>query len=76
VPAEPDAQCGQTHQFLEAVARSAGLDFLPREHKLPQEAFGLTDPANATLIAEPGLTLSGGAFSRGREARPHWALSE
>jgi len=35
VPAQPSAQAGCTHRLLEMVARRAGLDFLPRECKLP-----------------------------------------
>jgi hypothetical protein len=35
VPAQPDAQGGCTLRLLEAVARKAGLDYLPRECKLP-----------------------------------------
>jgi hypothetical protein len=37
VPARPEAPCGGVHRFLESIARSAGLDFLPRERKLPDE---------------------------------------
>jgi hypothetical protein len=35
VPAQPDAQVGCTHRLLEMVAGKAGLDYLPRECKLP-----------------------------------------
>ena len=35
VPSQPDPQAGRAHAYLEAVALRAGLDFLPRERKLP-----------------------------------------
>ena len=53
VPARPDAQSGYAHQLLEAVARQAGLDYLPRERKLPEESTALrwqaVVPASALL---------------------------
>jgi hypothetical protein len=58
VPAQPNAQSGQAHRFLETVARRAGLDFLPRERKLPEEAFALANPgavAPSTDFASPGI---------------------
>jgi hypothetical protein len=38
VPAQPDAQCGYTRDYLEAVAHRVGLDYLPRERTLPNVA--------------------------------------
>ncbi len=35
--ATPDVLSGRAHEYLEGVARQAGLDFLPRERILPQE---------------------------------------
>jgi hypothetical protein len=43
VPAQPDTPSDRAYQYLEAVARQAGLDFLPRERKLPAEP-----PADST----------------------------
>ena len=45
VPPQPDTQSGQAHQYLESVARKAGLDFLPHERKLPEQPFALSGPA-------------------------------
>jgi hypothetical protein len=36
VPSQPDPQAGRAHAYLETVALRAGLDFLPRERKLPE----------------------------------------
>ena len=36
VPPQPDAQLGCAHSYLADVARRGGLDFLPRERKLPE----------------------------------------
>ena len=47
VPAKPDVQSGRAHEYLEDVARQAGLDFLPRERMLPQEP--LARPVNLPL---------------------------
>ena len=41
VPPQPNAQSGRAHKYLETVARKAGLDFLPRERKLPAEPFAI-----------------------------------
>jgi hypothetical protein len=57
VPAQPDAQSGRALGLLETVARTAGLDFLPRERKLPAEASPLFALSGFTLTAD--LTTSG-----------------
>jgi hypothetical protein len=36
VPPQPDTRSGRAHPYLETVARRAGLDYLPRERKLPE----------------------------------------
>jgi hypothetical protein len=41
VPAKPDALSGRAHSYLESIAREAGLDFLPRERRLPEESLTL-----------------------------------
>ncbi len=50
---DPTAHRGYAHRFLEAIAGKAGLDYLPRERKLPEEPLlrrKLTRvPANAWL---------------------------
>ena len=50
VPSQPDAQAGRAYQYLDSVACRAGLDFLPRERKLPQAP-----------CANPGLSAIGRA---------------
>ena len=48
VSAQPATQTGRTHRLLEMVARKAGLDFLPREYKLPEpSAFSQSRPSPA-----------------------------
>jgi hypothetical protein len=42
VSPQPDAKCGHAHEYLEAVARRVGLDFLPRERKLPEQSAVLS----------------------------------
>ncbi len=68
VSAQPDAQCGHASHFLEMVARNAGLDFLPREHKLPHGRFHLSCRASAIPGIESVVAL------RGAEARHAPAL--
>ena len=41
VPAKPDALSGRAYAYLESIAREAGLDFLPRERRLPEESLAL-----------------------------------
>jgi len=41
VPPRPDAQGVRVYGYLEAVARRAGLDFLPRARKLPEEPLAI-----------------------------------
>jgi hypothetical protein len=49
VSAKPNALSGGAHKYLEAVARQAGLDFLPRECRLPEESLVL--PMNLPVEA-------------------------
>jgi hypothetical protein len=58
VPARPDAQCGGVHRFLEAIARSAGLEFLPRERKLPEESCSLSSLVKVSPAANHARTRS------------------
>jgi hypothetical protein len=51
LPGQPNAACGNAHQYLEAVARKAGLDFLPRERKLPEQPVALSALPGATPTA-------------------------
>ena len=56
VPPQPDAQSGRAYHYLEAVARRAGLDFLPRERKLPEEPSGCL-PASSKSAHRPTATV-------------------
>jgi hypothetical protein len=49
VPSTPDVLAGRAHEYLEDIARRAGLDFLPRERMLPQEP--VTRPIGFSLVA-------------------------
>jgi len=61
VPSQPDPHAGQVQAYLETIARRAGLDFMPRERKLPDKRFapsrlpktGQTARLRAPLAAVP-----------------------
>jgi hypothetical protein len=76
VPARPDAQSGRIHKYLEAIARQAGLDFLPRERRLPEES--LARPMLPPMAATTDVTAAwlGAGPSRGTGARLGWRLVE
>ena len=57
VPGQPDAQSGRAHHYLEAVAREAGLDFLPRERKLPEVPLAFSSLAKIGDV--PNTTMAG-----------------
>ena len=59
VAARPDAPAGGAHRYLESVARRAGMDFLPREFKLPEEPapVSTTDSAASPATAGGGFTI-------------------
>jgi hypothetical protein len=61
VPAQPDAESGRVHACLETVARWTGLDFLPRERKLPEEPSACSALAGITPAASLTMSRSGGA---------------
>jgi hypothetical protein len=76
LPARPDAQFGRAHEYLGAIARQAGLDFLPRERKLPEESLArstLPWMAPATDLTAAWL---GAGPSRNTGARLRWRLFE
>jgi hypothetical protein len=54
VPGEPSAASGRAYSYLETAARQAGLDFLPRERKLPAESFALS----AMPVVAPAASLA------------------
>ena len=52
VPAQPDKQCDHASQYLKAVARRTGLDFLPRERKLLDESVALSARSGVAPAAD------------------------
>ena len=63
LPSRPDAQSRRAHQYFEAVARQGGLDFLPRERKLPEEPLALSvlplvTPADSRTALRPAARPS------------------
>jgi hypothetical protein len=68
LPARPDARSSRVHQYFQAVARQAGLDFLPRERRLPEEANALPTPPVVTPAAP--VTAGWGAANRGHFVLP------
>ena len=67
VPSEPDNQYGLVHQYLDSVTRKAGLDFLPRERKLPKESSARSG-CRTTLKPKLAMLWPGGAPMRVAEA--------
>jgi hypothetical protein len=63
VSAQPDARSGRAYLYLEAVARRAGLDYLPRERKLPK-----VPPAVSRL---PGINPTATLAPPWAEETPH-----
>jgi hypothetical protein len=61
VPPRPDAQSGCAHSYLADVARRGGLDFLPRERKLPEHSdeFDRTSVWFRAHSGVPGARLQG-----------------
>jgi len=58
VSPQPDAKSGHAHEYLGAVARRVGLDYLPRERKLPLESLSISSLTGNTLptnLAVPWL---------------------
>jgi hypothetical protein len=66
IPPQPDTQSGRAHAYLETVARQTGLDFLPRERKLPAEPSAL--PALSRFTPVANLTMPGAVGAPGHNA--------
>ena len=73
---QPNAQAGGAHGYLEAVARKAGLDFLPRERKLPEAPSALSSPGKLGRPTSRMIPLAAGGFSNDARASLHWGLNE
>jgi hypothetical protein len=71
MPAHQDTQSDRAYQYLEAVARRAGLDFLPRERKLPEEPLAASTSHEDSPAAIPAVPWLGGATSGGAGAYLH-----
>ena len=65
VPPHPDTQSGRAHAYLETVARRTGLDFLPRERKLPEGSPAVSTRCEGSLASS--LTMH---WHRGAPAAP------
>jgi hypothetical protein len=76
VPAQPHTQVGRAHRYLEAVARRAGLDFLPRERKLPKERRAAAPQPGITTTAAFTMPWSAGGSTRGAGTNLYRALIE
>ena len=76
VPAHHGAQPDRAYHYLDAVAHRAGLDFLPRERKLPEEPLAVTTSIEVSPSANSTVPWIGGATCAGSEAPLHCQLSE
>jgi hypothetical protein len=76
VPSKPDALSGRAHQYLEATARQAGLDFLPRERRLPEEALAFSTLSGMAPANDGTMPWPGGGPGRGASARLQWRVNE
>ena len=52
VPTKQEALSGRAREYLETVARQAGLDFLPQERRLAEEALARSTPPRITRANE------------------------
>jgi hypothetical protein len=69
VPPQPDTQSGRVHACLENAARRAGLDFLPRERKLPQDWSAASTRPRIATTASRLMPWPDGAPGRGARGR-------
>ena len=81
----PDVQSGHARAYLENAARRAGLDFLPRERKLPQDRSAVstrpdqrigqpTDLGSGSTAVRPSAVFANGGVSgrAGSEGSGAW----
>ncbi len=76
LPSQPEPQSDHTYQYLEAVARQAGLDFLPRERRLPNEPPVVRVPMGRQQDINFAMPLPGPAPAQGTRRSLHWKLTE
>ena len=76
VPCWPDAKCGSAHRYLETVARESGLDFLPRERKLPEAPVACIEPARSGNGSPVLMKCYARPASPGASRRPRWRVIE
>ena len=74
VPGRPDSQSGRAHQYLATVARKAGLDFLPRERKLPATASASSGLVKLGRVAGAPAAMVERPASPGDPDRVRWKL--
>ncbi len=72
---QPNVQSGRVHAYLEAVARRVGLDFLPRERKLPEQSRSISSLAGSIRPADPTMPWLRGAPSLRAGAPLRWGLT-
>jgi hypothetical protein len=76
VPGVPDAQSGRAHQYLETVARKGGLDFLPRERKLPGPPSAFSNPEKIGNRTNPTNGRRGRTARHDAGGPLHWRVTE
>jgi hypothetical protein len=76
VSARPDAQSGRTHKYLEAIAHQAGLDFMPRERRLPEESRVRSPLPPMAAATDLTAAWRGARLNRDAGAHLRWRLAE
>ncbi len=76
VSPQPDAQSGRAHAYLETIAQRAGMDFLPRERKLPRHPITMGGVLHFGKRASPPIAWAAGAFGINPRPRLDWRVSE
>jgi len=76
IPARPDSHSGRTQEHLQAIARQAGLDFLPRERRLPAEFHAKPTLPQMTPATDIPATWPGRGPNRVAGERLDWRTVE
>jgi hypothetical protein len=76
MPTKPDGLSGRACEYLEVVARLAGLDFLPRERGLPEESPARSTPSRIGPVTDLATAWHGAGPGRDPSARLRWRLVE
>jgi hypothetical protein len=75
VPPEPEVQPGRAYQYLDTIARKAGLDFLPRERKLPNAASASSSLLKVGHVSNAPVALPGRPSNLGGASQARWRLN-